>query len=553
MDWKRLVALVGSFAATFAPIYLIERLANYYYLIDIPSVFFLVSGLRLPMFVLFALLGSTLSGLLLRDLRSVLATQTAALVSLFSAFYVLCSSSRVCYSTGPDGLEPIRLGFILGSLCVFGGSIGVASRSGSVNDRTPRLLGTLSSFAALVFFPVVYSFGGALFFPLFYPWTLIVLVALAALAASVTLIGLGIRLGFILPILLMGVVMLITAPLAAAYLSDVVSIGLLLASAAVVGSLLGFAARRLLTTPKRGMLLGSIPLAVFLVLILGSFAIIPDEVNGLVPQTGSDSTSKFVMGSPVYAGGFLDEYTTPAKGIAATVSFAGTDQASIQNDNFLSAGIGAHSPDCCVDGIDYGYRFDLYLFQSGNETLLASAWQACDDNTACGGHSWKVLMFSRSGPPVGSPHPQPVYLEIRWVGHSAIWSYRVGSGAVIEFANFTAPPKENPAFNVGVVDVSSALSTQQAAIFYQFGIMSRYPIGHGGWSVTFSCPATLQNGVWSCVSQAEAVEGGSSYWKVLWKWGEDYPNVVVSNSGKDYFSLAYSPNATMTYHQPLFS
>jgi hypothetical protein len=184
--------------------------------------------------------------------------------------------------------------------------------------------------------------------------------------------------------------------------------------------------------------------------------------------------------------------------------------------------------------------------------LLASAWQNCDDNAACGGHSWKVLMFMKAGPLVSEAGP--VYLQIEWMGRTAIWSYSTaGMGSLrAVFAAFTPLANENPAFNVGVVDVSSPLSSQQLAIFYQFGIMSRYPLGHGGWSVTFDCPQTFQNHTWACVSKAETAEGGYSFWKVLWRWGEDYPNVVVTGAGNDTFTLGYSPSSTMSNRAPIY-
>ena len=555
MNTKRLVATVVSFAATFLPIYLFERLANYYYLIDIPSTFFFVSGLRFPLFVTFAVLGAIVSGVLLRDLRSAIATQMAAVVALLSAFYVLCASPRVCYSIGPDGLEPLRLGFILSALCVFGASVGVASRGGSENRRWPAVIGTLGSFTALVYFPIVYTFAGARFFPLLYPWPLVLLLGSLAFSTSVTLQGaVSKRASVLLPLLLVVVTMLLAGVMAIPYLHEVAGIEVLLGMVLVIGSLSSLVIPGLVSELQVRRLRRIIPVVVLVVLILGSFWVIPDEVNGLVPTGGNPASPSIVMGTPVYAGGYMDAPAAPAQGIAATVTFGGTNSSSIQNDNYLSAGIGAHSPDCCIDGIDYGYRFDVYMFHNGSRTLLASAWQNCDDNAACGGHSWKVLMFMKAGPLVSEA--ASVQLQIEWQGRAAIWSYSAtvaGVSGLFQFANFTPPAKENAAFNVGVVGAGSLTGSQQLAIFYQFGIMSRYPLGHGGWSVTFECPQTLQNHSWTCVRQAETAEGGYSFWKVLWRWGEDYPNVVVTNAGNDSFALGYSPSSTMSNGVPIFT
>ena len=551
---NRLAAMLASFALTFVPVYALERLANYFYLIDVPSTFFFVSGLRLPLFIAFTFSGSIFSGLLLRNARLAIATQLAAVVALLSAFYVLCVSPRVCYSSGPDGLEALRLGFILGSLCVLGASMGVAARAGPTGSRYVAALVPAGSFISLTYFPVVYTFAGARFFPLFYPWPLLLLLGALAFTTSVALAGtFGVRLGALTPPVLMLVIISLSAPMAAAYLAEVSWPALQLLIVVILGSLASIAAPRMTDAHLTTLVPKVIPITVFLVLVLGSFWVIPAEVNGLVPQAGDQELLHAAIGVPVYVGGFMDTRTTPALGIAATVDFGDTNASSIQSDNFLSAGIGAHSPDCCIDGIDYGYRFDVYLFHNGNETLIASAWQVCDDNTACGGHSWKVLMFSKVGPPLGATSSHPVYLQIEWEGHMAVWSYAVGLSPVVDFANFTAPAKENPAFNVGLVDLSSPLSSQQYALFFQFGIMSRYPIGHGGWTVTFSCPGTLQNHVWGCVQQARVAEGGFSFWKVLWRWGEDYPNVTVEGDGRTYYTFSYSPNSTVQNLTPLLS
>ena len=117
-----------------------------------------------------------------------------------------------------------------------------------------------------------------------------------------------------------------------------------------------------------------------------------------------------------------------------TVSFAGTNTSAIQPDNFLSAGVGAHSPHCCVDGIDFGYRFDAYLYHDGGEMLVATAWEICDWNMACGGHSWQNLMFFEERA-LSAPLNSSVRLLMEWEGRTVLWQYSVGQAAIQNFTH----------------------------------------------------------------------------------------------------------------------
>lgn len=101
------------------------------------------------------------------------------------------------------------------------------------------------------------------------------------------------------------------------------------------------------------------------------------------------------MGAPVYEGAYMDAAPWHALGAGVTVDFTSTNPSAIQDDNFLAAGLGIHATGCCVDGIDYSYRSDLYVFHNGSELLAASGWEACDNNAACVGHA-RTLSGSQS-------------------------------------------------------------------------------------------------------------------------------------------------------------
>lgn len=59
-----------------------------------------------------------------------------------------------------------------------------------------------------------------------------------------------------------------------------------------------------------------------------------------------------------------------------------SDDSVIKEEDFVQAGIGAQSPNCCKDGLDYGYRADI-LFTEDGRYLVARAWETCDQNMGC--------------------------------------------------------------------------------------------------------------------------------------------------------------------------
>jgi hypothetical protein len=175
-----------------------------------------------------------------------------------------------------------------------------------------------------------------------------------------------------------------------------------------------------------------------------------------------------------------------------------------------------------VDGIDYGYRADVFLYHNGSEVFAASAWEVCDTILACGGHTWKDLMYF-SSTRINSSLESDFQLSMIWEDHTVSWFYSSNNGTRL-VASFQAPEQENPYFNAGWFGPSSTPSPGGWP-FFQFGVMSAFPIGHSGWRVTVACPSTLSNSTWVCIDHAEFFQGDISFWKALWRWGENYPNV----------------------------
>ena len=549
MSPRDAVAAALACGWTFVPIYATEKLADYFFLADNTSSFYFMSGWRLILFVAFSLVGSLAAGSLLRDVWKAAATQWTALATTMALFFFLCDQ-RVCFSTGPQGLEPLRLGLFLGSVAFSGATIGVALRQGARGSHL-QAMGGLFGFVAIGFYPVIFTFAGAGLLPALFPLGILLALALAAFSISHwTARSVGPKAGTLIPLASLGALAVLSAGVSAVDLTSLLPLiggmAAVTALASMVGSFLGTRPR---TTPSPHAKWASLAIVASIsIVMIGTVIVPPDAVNGVVPSSEGPG-AHFVTGVPVYSGAYMDGPPGHAFGAGVTISFAGTDLYSIPGDDFLAAGMGVHSAGCCVDGIDYSYRFDAVLFRGGGEALVASAWEACDDNAACGGHPWKALMFSFSEP-VTLPEPTaPLNLRMAWeapyAGRGVLGSYAVPGGCSVNFTSVWAPAPENPSFNTGVLAGGSVGGQQKGSYFFQFGVMSRYPIESTGWRVTVSCPSLLTT-TWSCVDHARTVAGADSFWKIFWRWGEDYPGGAGTRAGPEAAQFSYSGAETVS-------
>lgn len=532
MGWTSIKPL-APYLWTFLPMYGMEHLAEYYYLDRNPASY-LISGWRLEVFIISALAGSVASGAFLKDYRLVLATQSTAIGSFFVSVYLLCVP-RLCYSAGPDGFEPVRFALFLGAVAASGGAIGVGSRGVLGNEKWKVILVGFAGFFAVGYYPVIFTFAGARLLPPFDPWALAgVMFALGLATSLASRDRLGARASFLVPLLALTLLLGASFGIALAYLDTLGLEVLLMLAAVVAGAVLGSYGRESRKSRRQRSTVPVLLLLSVILVLTMTVVVIPDAVSGVIPA--APPATNLMIGVPVYAGAYQVAPQGITDGVRVTISFTGTNASAIQGDNFLSAGLGIHSANCCTDGIDYGYRFDLVLFHNGSEALVASGWEACDDVAACGGHSWKVLLYSHEEELAGSSGNATLMMV--WNGGDIRWLYSVEGGPIVNFTSFGVPPPENHDFNTGVSGEISHLE-EKAVYFYQFGIMSGYPIGHGGWQVALACPSTLVNSSWTCVDHASSLQGSHSFWKVIWRWGEDYPDVSVSSPGAFSVVFAY--------------
>jgi hypothetical protein len=564
MTIRRLLGVFSALLLAIVPSYAVERYTEYQFLTH-DSAFFFWSGHRMVFFAILIILGALAVGHFLRDTESV-GAYCFAIPVLLSLFYVFCDP-KVCYSFGPDGLEPLRLGFFLFALAVSGNLLGM--RAGGSLSARGRLILSASLFASIAYYPIVFSIAGARLVPPFAPYPLLLAVGLLSFATAVEAARFGWRWSA-LPLVVFAVIALLTIGISLQYIAPSMILVGQMAGAIALGSLIGYVARygfRRITTLSNAFLVLGV-----LVVVLITAVFIPYPVSAIVHVQGHGGTLTLQEGTPAYVGGFMDQPQVRMEGAAVTVSFNGTQSASIQTDNYLSAGMGVHSPGCCVDGIDYGYRFDLYLFHDGSLVLVASTWEDCDWNAACGGHSWQDLIFVHKGNLSGQLVSAPVTLSMVWANHTVEWIYQPIGSKAVTFASFVAPPQENPYFNLGTLgpvprqlEPASSfvpnglfgviLPTAQTPGFYffQYGLMSGYPIGHSGWMVSFSCPSYLDKGSWTCIQHSETIQGNYSYWKVLWRWGTPYTGVEAAVESGPTPAVAFEYSTSTLYSfEPLW-
>ena len=87
-----------------------------------------------------------------------------------------------------------------------------------------------------------------------------------------------------------------------------------------------------------------------------------------IANTSSQANSQLVYGLPAYRpyiAGYYDSLQYRICCLEVGVSFTNVDTSRIGPGNYLMAGLGVQSLNCCVDGWDLGWRVDAYILRDG--------------------------------------------------------------------------------------------------------------------------------------------------------------------------------------------
>ena len=563
--WRSSLAV----AAILVPSVVFEKYTFYLYTVADPN-FFNYSGSRIWFDIIWFATAGILSTFIVgrKSKASVLPPLVASALFVIMIYAQPFCSVKECYVSSTDGLAPLRDFLLFGSL----GVITSASTLKKWHDYESKWVDstfqisvvTLVGFA-LSFFPITHIFAGvSVQHPLNYlQWFLAG--APAGIACSMLILGRGNLRSDLIRILsgISGVFLALIISLSlpcgdcSGYPLTASSIMLLALLFSVPAVLLGkMSAKKNEKIPaiKRYQRIStaiSTVAIVFAIVLLVSFYFVSNYeasvVNGFSGVTSSSFSPLEVGRTFVYSAGYLSIPRVTSKAVGVNVSFGNTTIPSNFPNNFLSAGIGDQSPNCCKDGLDLTYRADVIQFSNGTEALVARAWWACDTNMACGGYSWQQLLhFGIVDLPTGTLSNW-VNLQMNWTGSGQVeWFYRISysnnhsSSQWSEYSDFIPPAIQNHYWDAGLFYVGAGNLPTGYAYFCQFGVASGYPIKDGSWHVYLQCPEIFLNGSWSCLPSAAFISGAHSFWKVIYTFGSDYSSTNFSYLGNHEVEFFYS-------------
>jgi hypothetical protein len=511
---------------------LFESYTFYLYTIAEP-IFFAFAGSRLWVFLaselaLGYIIGQFCGKIPLYIRAGTVGTAAAVLVIVL---YRFCEP-RQCYYPGPDGMGGIRLGTILIA----------AAMAGLLIGESPRLVrhGLRSRLGAVLFGAITLILLG------YYPIALVhgifmtreVAIAMLAFASTAPFLACG-AVSYLLnqknrcAIYSSTAGWIVLFALFSTLRPSAIPLSMIILAAGIPLSLAGFRLAALCMSrfeEERASALIFLPVVALFVLGQGHpyidapMNLSIDREQGVLPEPS------------YYAGGYQKSVNYfPTKRVEVTINLEQAAGDGIEMDHVL-AGMGVQSPNCCKDGLDYGYRADV-LLKGSERSLVARAWETCDQNIACSGFPWISLMHQAEVPFVGETSSVMLAMEWQQDDRAVSWYYKTQDGNWTRYSSFAAPTIENPYFNLGVIWVGNPLSNPNTgkAFFYQTGVSVPAPAdSFGNKTITFECPAYYDSkGVRECAGEMFPIENGNSHWKVLWKWGAQHESSAVTTEGSE--------------------
>ena len=473
--------------------------------------FFTYSGARLWVFLAVQFVSGFFVGLAASVRPATGFGMIALAVGILTVSLHYVCDDRQCYYSGPDGFSGIRMGILFFATSTVGLMTGTwASPSVKTTPIEAMIFGTSTA----VFLGY---YLWALLFATYLPSALGVTVIAISASVPFVLAGLASRQltnSIRYPINAAATAWAVLSLIFAGFRPTSVVLIAIMLPCALAASAAGFRLSRpaMQENRARSAATASLMLAIFALGAAHPFADGPMSLR-LEPASGP------LPGPTYYSGAYheSDKYF-PTKRVEVEVNLTLFDP--LQLRDFLFAGIGAQSPNCCKDGLDYAYRADL-LFNASGGFLVGRAWETCDSNIACSGLPWISLMH-KSVKPFEDSNGRLVVLAMEWQQdeQTVAWQYKLGGSDWQEFGRFVSPEIENPYFNLGVIPVGNPVFNPPYgnAYFFQAGVSSPDPVPKGG-VISFNCPAYYDADGNKLCAGLEPVIGGSSHWKVLWKWG----------------------------------
>ncbi len=501
----------------------------------------LFTGTRMVVDICSFALGGVLASRLLKThlaLFHALLSTFVFWVFLYDACFTFVSPNGLlhsgCYQTGPDGLAGYRLALFMFSLEALPILLTLGESPFSVTSPVRPVMSILAGVVvatAASWYVVSAWFSGVLFYPVFEPFQILTILGIPGLATGMIVARISrdlktpVLAGAISIVFLSLSFLGLTCPMCDRS-------GVLLAIPtwmifALVGGFLErgesyekFSTVRSISRGFPCMRYLAVALVMTVALSPAIFQPYWDPSVMYTPQ----SNAQLVYGIPAYrpyVAGYFDSSQYRICCLEVGVNFSSVDTARIGSGNYLMAGMGVQSPNCCVHGWDLGWRADVYVLANGTVLVSADTWGTCDGNANCGGHFWQNPRYRtetvlHSLPSISSP----IFLRMMWESGRVNWYYNYTGVPWQKYGSFTPDYREGRNFDIGVVLGGRGNPPYQKAFFYQFGVSSNKPIA--GWTVRLLYPSFMYQSAWTRMDQARTIQGDHSYWKANYRWG-GYP------------------------------
>ncbi len=537
-----------------APAYLFERI-DFYFGVSLNGYwYYQLSGLRLFVDVASFALGGILIAYLLRP-RWALVQVFLNATLIWVLFYVACPTFRAggllhseCYSLGPDGLAGVRLALMMFSFGALPAIAKTASKSELLNRKLRpaiALLAATTITVVMAWFPLTAWFSGVTYLPPLVIFQALVIIGVPQIETGI----LAARIARSLKVAtLSGIVSLVSLSIVLWTLAcpgcDRSLLYLLVpawAFFAFLGGLLelGYPGRPQTPMWLRIAALGDARrVATAFVITVSLWTLVAYSFwnpSVLYASFISPGPGNLTLGLPSYpyVAGFYNSTQYRICCLEIGVRFAMAKPQLLAPNNFLMAGMGVQSPNCCIDGWDFGWRADVFLLPNRSMVVSGSSWGTCDGNGNCGGYFWQHLRYHSQVTINPQNLSSPIFLRMMWESGRTNWYYNTTGVAWQRFGSFLPDFREGPYFDIGVVGCCGAGNTpQRYAYFYQFGVASKTPVP--GWSVLLMYPSFQYQGSWRLMEKANIIQGDYSFWKANYRWGgEPYPGVTAEANALD--------------------
>jgi hypothetical protein len=585
----RNILLAISFAIfPWLPPVLFEKTDFYFHLAHQPDWYYNLSGNRLLVDLASFAVWGVVAAYLLRPRWAIIQIGLSALL-VWVLFYVACPIygpggvwQPECYNVGPDGLVGFRLVgiiFCYGALPVL---VKTAETRDALDQRVRPALAVLSGIilsVVMIWFPLGAWFSGVTYLPLFLVFQTMLLIGVPQIATGVLAArtGRSLKIGVtsgIFSLLFISAVFW-TPECPGCDRSSLYLLVPLWGIFALVGSITELGLPSKLRLPKVSGLLGTIRIedvqrvGLALVLTVCLWTLVAHNLwdpSVLYASSISSSPGELTLGQPFYpyVGGYYNSSQYRICCVEIGVSISMTNPSLLSPDNFLMAGMGVQSPNCCVDGWDFGWRSDLFLLPNSSLILSGSSWETCDGNANCGGYFWEHLWYHSQTTLNPQNISTPIYLRMQWEPvtvdgqpRSLVnWYYNTTGVAWTRFGSYLPDRRLGTYFDIGLSGGPASEIPQGSAFLYQFGVASKLPVS--GWSVSLFYPSFQYQGSWRPMERANIVQGDFSYWKVNYRWGgRPYPgvtaraNLLDSSIPADIVKFSYT-GGTMKDFTPLW-